>query len=140
METAFLNGLAMVSKAPLSSSMVLLISGIVFRGLRNAPLWKWFAIASGGSLLVAPHVYPYDGTLFVLPLWLILFHSKLRVARPLAAVFSTPLPFFTFVGGEPWTALPACLLLLIVISLAFEREPPEDSEPVARPEASAGPA
>ena len=123
----------------ISVLLALIISGVVFLGLRNAPLWKWFTIASGGSLLVAPHVYPYDGTMFILPLWLILSQSKLRVTRPLAAVFSSPLPFFAFLGGVPWTALPACLLLLIVIFLVFEREP-ADSEPAARPEASAEPA
>ena len=116
-----------------SLPLVLIVCWIVFLGVRNAPLWKWFAITSGGSLLIAPHVYAYDGTMFMLPLWLILFQSGLRIARPLAAVFSAPLPFFAFLGPPPWSAIPAGLLHVIVIALVFEQEP-VDSETNSLPE------
>ena len=85
-----------LDSAWISVPLVLIVSWIAFLGVKNAPLWKWFAVASGGSLLVAPHVYPYDGTMFMLPLWLILYRSKLRVTRALAAVFSAPLVFWLF--------------------------------------------
>ena len=57
----------------------------------------------------------------------------------LAALFSAPLPYFASVGGMPWTAVPACILLLVVIAVAFERNS-EDPAPAAEPEAAAAPA
>ena len=123
----------------ISVPVMLIMCCIVFVGLRNAPLWKWFTVASGGSLVLAPHIYSYDATLFVLPLWLIFFHARRPVTRMLAALFSTPLPYFASVGGMPWTAVPACILLLVVIAVAFERNS-EDPAPAAEPEAAAAPA
>lgn len=123
----------------ISVPVMLIMCCIVFVGLRNAPLWKWFTVASGGSLVLAPHIYSYDATLFVLPLWLIFFHARRPVTRMLAALFSTPLPYFASVGGMPWTAVPACILLLVVIAVAFERNS-ENPAPAAEPEAAAAPA
>ena len=39
----------------------------------RAPLWRWVAAASTGSLLVAPHIYGYDAGLLLASLWLAIF-------------------------------------------------------------------
>src|ERR1051326_5983045 len=74
---------------------------LVVYGARNAPLWRTYAMAASGSLLVPPHVYGYDAGLLLLPLWLAIFQSEQRLTRITATVLITPIPFVMSSAGAP---------------------------------------
>lgn len=66
------------------AALVAIVLGLVILAVWRAPLWRWFAAASAGSLLVAPHLYGYDAGLLLLSLWLAIYCSNaaaIRIAR-----------------------------------------------------------
>jgi len=89
----------------------------------RAPLWRFVAAASAGSLLVVPHVYGYDAGLLLVGLWLAVFESGFesggKGVRIAATVLLTPLPFFLAMAGAPWAAATPLALLVFLASLAF---------------------
>jgi hypothetical protein len=89
--------------------------------LHDAPLWRWFSSALIAGMLLAPHTYGYDATVLLLVLWLVLFESRDRLSRIIAAVFATPLVPLTTLAGSPWAATTALVLLLLLAALAAAR-------------------
>lgn len=83
----------------------------------EAPLWKWMAAASTGSLLVAPHVYGYDAGLLLVSIWLAIFMSTDKWTRIAATLICTPIPFLLNLAGTPWAAATPIALLLFLVSL-----------------------
>jgi hypothetical protein len=84
----------------------------------RAPLWRWIAAASAGSLLVTPHVYGYDAGLLLVALWLAVFQSGAKWPRITATILLTPIPFLAGLGGSPWAAAAPLALLSFLTSLA----------------------
>lgn len=88
--------------------------------VRAAPLWRMFALMALASLFVAPHVYGYDGTLLLLPVWLIIFESVRPATRIAATLFSTPIPFGFALADKPYAIVASASLLLLLILVAAE--------------------
>ena len=106
---------------PLVSGIsVALVIGLVVVGVRGAPLWRWLSVALVGSLLVPPHVYGYDASILLLPMWLAMFSSKKLWTRLMALALGAPPVFFCSMAGAPWSAVPAIVLLLFLTALAWE--------------------
>jgi hypothetical protein len=87
----------------------------------NAPLWRWFAAAIAGSLLMVPHVYGYDAALLLLPILLAIFKAGTKLARYSAMAIALPCVFWLPAAGVPWATGPALAILLFLISVARER-------------------
>jgi hypothetical protein len=104
---------ALLFRALLVGVVILLVAAACWR----APLWRWMAAASTGSLLVAPHVYGYDAGLLLLSIWLAIFMSTDKWKRIAATLICTPIPFLMNLAGPPWAATTPIALLLFLISL-----------------------
>lgn len=113
----------------LSAALAGLVVLLVVMALRQAPLWRWFSVAWTGSLLVAPHVYGYDATVLLLPVWLVIFCSTRPATRLAATAAAVPLFFFMSLAQSPWSAAPALVLLALLVTLAVESTAPA-REPV----------
>jgi len=98
----------------LTAAAVLLTAAACWR----APLWRWIAAASAGSLLVTPHVYGYDAGLLLVALWLAVFQSSAKWPRITATILLTPIPFLASLGGSPWASAAPLALLAFLTSLA----------------------
>ena len=109
-----------IDQPAVSAISVALVIGLVVVGGRGAPLWRWLSVALVGSLLVPPHVYGYDASMLLLPVWLALFLSKKLWTRLMALALGTPPVFFVSMAGAPWSVLPAVVLLLFLTALAWE--------------------
>jgi hypothetical protein len=93
----------------ISATIAVLVVGWV--ALRQAPLWRWLSVVLVISLLVAPHVYAYNGALLLLPTWLIMFLSPFRWTRISVVVYTMPLLFLLRLFGEHGAVItPLCLL------------------------------
>ena len=97
--------------------LVVIVIGLVSAACWRAPLWRWIAAASAGSLLVAPHVYGYDAGLFLLSLWLTIFVCVQTPARLAATLLVTPIPFLMTLASRPWAAATPLALLLFLVTL-----------------------
>lgn len=100
----------------------LLVAGVVLLvaiACRRAPVWRWVAAASTGSLLVAPHVYGYDAGLLLASLWLAIFVSTDKWTRIAATLVTTPIPFLMTLAGSPWAAASPLALLLFLGNVSF---------------------
>ena len=109
-----------IDQPAISALSVALVIGLVVVGVRGAPLWRWLSVALVGSLLVPPHVYGYDASMLLLPVWLALFLSKKLWTRLMALALGAPPVFFLSMAGSPWSVLPALVLLLFLMALAWE--------------------
>ena len=109
-----------IDQPAVSALSVALVIGLVVVGVRGAPLWRWLSVALVGSLLVPPHVYGYDASMLLLPVWLALFSSKKLWTRLMALALGAPPVFFLSMAGPPWSVLPALVLLLFLTALAWE--------------------
>lgn len=98
--------------------LVLMTVVLVAAACWRAPLWRWFAATSAGSLLVPPHVYGYDAATLMLSIWLVIFFSVDRWKRLAATLICTPLPFLMTLAGTPWAAATPLALLLFLVCLA----------------------
>jgi len=87
---------------------------------RTAPLWRLFALTALASLFIAPHVYAYDGTLLLLPIWLIIFTSVQPATRIAATLFSTPMPFGFALAGKPYAIVASASMLALLLLVASE--------------------
>jgi glycosyl transferase family 87 len=104
--------------------LVALVVALVLWVSWQAPLWRWVAAASVGSLLVAPHVYGYDAGLLLASIWLAIFVCVEKWTRLAALLSCTPLPFLMTLAGSPWAAAtPLALLLLLAALVRFENLP-----------------
>ncbi|HTC34011.1 MAG TPA: glycosyltransferase family 87 protein [Bryobacteraceae bacterium] len=97
--------------------LVLIVIALVSAACWRAPLWRWIAAASAGSLLVAPHVYGYDAGLLLLSLWLTIFVCVQTSTRLAATLLITPIPFLMTLASRPWAATTPLVLLLFLVAL-----------------------
>jgi hypothetical protein len=72
------------------------------------------------SLLVAPHVYAYNGALLLLPTWLVIFLSPFRWTRIAVVVYTMPLLFLLRLFGEHGAVITPLCLLGMLAALAAE--------------------
>jgi hypothetical protein len=100
-----------------AGAAVLLLAAAALRG---APLWRTVAAACTAGLLLVPHVYGYDATALLLPLWLTMSEASAHWTRAAAALFAAPLTPLATLLGKPFAAIPALLLLLWLAALALE--------------------
>jgi hypothetical protein len=70
------------------ASLVFILSAAI--ASVQAPLWRVFALASTASLLLVPHVYLYDATMLLLPVWCGMFLSHSRFTAIAAATLCMP--------------------------------------------------
>ena len=104
----------------LSGILVAVVVGLVLVSVWRAPLWRWLAASLTGGILVPPHAYPYDASILLLAVWLVLFLSEDRYSRLAAATLAVPLPFIAYAGGGLWQMTPAVVILLLLAALARE--------------------
>jgi hypothetical protein len=100
-----------------TAGIVLTVAGgfAVIVMLRRAGLEKLFAVATVGSLALAPHVYLDDAATLLLPLWLAIFSCADGLVRKTAILFSNPHIYAVFLLlWPPFLALPAVVLLIFV--------------------------
>jgi hypothetical protein len=109
--------------------LVLIVVVLVSAACWRAPLWRWIATASAGSLLVPPHVYGYDAGLLLLSIWLAIFISTDKPTRIAATLLCTPIPFLMTLAERPWAAATPLALLLFLVTLNRKGSPaPGDSQ------------
>jgi hypothetical protein len=108
----------------------------VFMACRGAEWWRALAAGVAGTLIIAPHTIPYDAVWMILPAWLVFFKSASRLAKAAAAIFFTPIPYLAQLADQPWSGLPACVLVFFVISIARDTFAPAKSVlvPVTAPQ------
>jgi hypothetical protein len=87
----------------------------------NAPLWRWFAAAVAGSLLMVPHVYGYDAAVLLLPILLVIFKGGTKLARYSAMAIALPCVFWLPAAGVPFAMGPALAISIFLISVARDR-------------------
>jgi hypothetical protein len=109
-----INGVAFLAPATI---MVLAVGWIA---LRQAPMWRWLSVALVVSLLVAPHVYAYNGTLLLLPTWFAIFLSPFRWTKIAAGIYTMPLLFLLRLLGEHGAIITPLCLLGMLAALAAE--------------------
>ena len=104
----------------LSGALVVLTLGVTAIAVWKAPYWRSLAAAVAGSLLIAPHVFRYDASFLLLPLWLVMFVSKSSFSRFAALALLIPIPYFIAIFGKPYGAVPPLAILVFLIALARE--------------------
>jgi hypothetical protein len=88
--------------------------------VRAAPVWRVFALASVASLIIVPHVYGYDATLLLLPIWLTIFRSQRTPSKIAATLLATPIPFGMALAGKPYAVTASASLVVFLVLLAWE--------------------
>jgi len=106
--------------------MVAAVLAIFALAVFKAPLWRMFCLSALASLLIVPHVYGYDASLLLLPVWLAIFESVRPASRIAATLFSTPIPFGFALAGKPYAIVASASML--VVFLIFASEKPQDSK------------
>jgi hypothetical protein len=96
------------------------VAAVAMYAAFNAPLWRWFAAAIAGSLLMVPHVYGYDAAVLLLPILLAMFNGA-KVTRYAAMSIALPFAFWLPAAGVPWAMGPALAISAFLISIARER-------------------
>jgi hypothetical protein len=109
-----------IQSGALSFALGALVVMVTIAATWRAPLWRFVAAASCGSLLAAPHIYGYDAALMLAAAWLAIFESRDRWTRLAAATMAIPIPYLLGLAGAPWSAAPAFTLVLFLIALAVE--------------------
>ena len=104
----------------LSGVLVVLTLGVTGIAVWKAPYWRSLAAAVAGSLLIAPHVFRYDASFLLLPLWLVMFVSKSSFSRFAALALVVPIPYFIPIFGKPYGAVPPLAILVFLVALARE--------------------
>ena len=109
-----------ISSLGLSIGLVAVALVLVGLATWRAPYWRWFSAAVAGSLVSAPHVFRYDATVLLLPLWVVIFTSKDKLSRFSALLLLVPIPYFASAFGPPWGIVPPLAILLFLAALARE--------------------
>jgi Glycosyltransferase family 87 len=123
-----------VTSTAVSIVLAIGVVAITLAAAWGAPLWRWFAAATAGSLLMVPHVYGYDAAMLLAPALLAIFGARTRFTRYAAMALALPCVFWLPAAGRPWAMGPALAILVFLISLAAERragKAPEQRESVA---------
>jgi hypothetical protein len=112
-----------MSSRPLLVILTTLVVGLVLWCSRGTgPLWLTYTLATAGSLLIGPHVYTYDGTMLLLPIWCVISLSHFRIARLTAATICTPITTIASICGPPFACLMALALLIFAVGVCLESE------------------
>lgn len=101
----------------------ILLCGIVtvyLWSIRNAPLWRLFALTALASLFIAPHVYAYDAALLLVPVLLLIHYSTRKLTRVVATLFATPFPFGFAMAGKPLAIVGSLSVLVLLLIVASE--------------------
>ncbi|MEQ1947592.1 MAG: glycosyltransferase family 87 protein [Bryobacteraceae bacterium] len=100
--------------------------------VRNAPLWRMFALTALASLFITPHVYVYDAALVLVPILLTIQNASRPSTKIAATLFSTPVPYLLAWAGKPYAIASSASLLLVFLLIASEslRSPAPASLPV----------
>jgi len=110
-----------ISSQPFLIVLTALVVGLVlWCSRRTGPLWITFTLATAGSLLIGPHVYTYDGTMLLLPIWCVLSLSRFRVAGLTAATICTPIAAIASSCGPPLAGFMALALFVFVAGVCLE--------------------
>lgn len=109
-----------IDQTLLSALLAASIVVLMIVGVRRAPLWRWFSMMLVASTLVVPHVYAYDQSMLLLPVWLTLFVSSDPVTRIAGVLMAAPLAFYGLSIGPPWSAAPALTSLFFFLALIRE--------------------
>ena len=89
----------------------IVVLGAGWIAMREAPLWRSLSATFVAALLVAPHVYAYNGALLLLPTWLAIFQSTFRWTRIATGIYTLPVLFLLRLAGEHGAIVtPLCLL------------------------------
>ncbi len=110
-----------IASPALSFLLIASIVAVFVWTVREAPLWRMFAVTAVASELIVPHVYGYDATLLLLPIWLTIFNSKQPVSKIAATLMATPLPFLFALADKPWAVVSSASMLLFFAVLAYEK-------------------
>jgi hypothetical protein len=111
-----------IASRPLLIVLTALVAGLVlWCSRRTGPLWMTYTLATAGSLLIGPHVYTYDGTMLLLPLWCVISLSHFGIARLIAATICTPITAIASVFGPPFAGFMALALFVFVATVCLER-------------------
>ena len=97
--------------------LIAVVVALVIIASWRAPLWRWIAAASIGSLLVAPHVYGYDAALLLAALWIVIFVCKDKWPRIAATMAAIPIPYLMTLAGKPWASATPIVYLLFLAAL-----------------------
>jgi hypothetical protein len=117
---------AILFNAGISSPLLLIILTALVVGLvlwcsqRTASLWMTFTLATAGSLVIGPHVYGYDATMFLLPAWCVIFLSRFRIAKLSAATICSPIAALASSYGPPLAGFMALALLVFIVGVCVE--------------------
>src|SRR5579871_6726798 len=101
------------------AAILIAIVGIFLFAVRNAPVWKMFCLTALASLLIVPHVYAYDATVLLLPIWLTIFKSVQLPSRIAATLFSTPIPFGFALADKPWAVVSSASTMIVFLLVAI---------------------
>ncbi len=101
--------------------LIVSIIAVFIWTVRDASLWRMFAVTAVASELIVPHVYGYDATLLLLPIWLTIFNSKQPASKIAATLMATPLPFLFALADKPWAVVSSASMLLFFGVLAYEK-------------------
>jgi len=86
----------------------------------KAPLWRWFAAATAGSLLAAPHVYGYDAAVLLAPILFAIHRAESKMLRAAAMALALPCVFWLPAAGRPWAMGPGVAILVFLIAVGRE--------------------
>jgi len=100
------------------AAILIAIIVIFLTAITRAPLWRTFCLTALASLLIVPHVYAYDATLLLLPIWLTIFKSVHPPSRIAATLFSTPIPFGFALADKPWAVVSSASMIILFLILS----------------------
>lgn len=106
--------------AAAANLMLGLTAGLWLGAVWRAPLWRWWSATAAAGLLLVPHVYGYDATLLLLPIWLVLFESGSKPARIAALAASTPIPYLMSLADKPYSVAGALAVFGLLATLAAQ--------------------
>jgi len=101
--------------------LIAAVAGALLAACRRSGWEFGLSAAMLSAFLLAPHTETYDTTCLIVAAWLMVFLGKTRLVRALAAFFLTPIPWLVQLLDQPWTAVPALLLLCLLMAIAWQQ-------------------
>jgi hypothetical protein len=111
-----------VQSRALNAALAVLVVAIALWGLRRAPDWRALAIVSTASLLISPHVFGYDASMLLLPVWLVIENATRKLSRYVTLILAAPFTFCFTLANPPLRCIPALALLAFLVAMATDRE------------------
>jgi len=110
-----------IQSKPLNAMLAVLVVAIALFGIRHAPLWRALAIVATASLLISPHVFGYDASMLLLPVWLVIENATRKLSRYVTLILAAPFTFCFTLANPPLRCIPALALLAFLIAMATDR-------------------